>query len=84
MLFMNSIFIIVLMGAKLDFMEFLKIGSIFDGKYRDFERDWYNVIGSIFLVSMIVYAVNPIIDFIMTTLSFKVGKASDQGKFYGI
>lgn len=54
------------MGARLDFMDVLNIEKIFDGKFRDFDREWFNVIGSIFFVLMMIYAVNPIIDFTMT------------------
>ena len=82
-LFMNGILIITLMGAKLDFMGLLKIGSLFDGNYRDFEREWYNVIGSIFLVSMMIYALNPIIDLTMTQAFKKLYAAMDQGKLWG-
>ena len=70
------------MGAKLDFMDDIVIGKIFDGKYRDFDNAWYKVIGSIFLVSLCIQAFNPLIDFTVTYLTQKIYVWRDQGRFF--
>lgn len=64
---MNTIVIQVLMGAKLDFMG--SIGKRFNGKYRDFNHDWFIKIGSIFVTTMIANIFNPFIDLTIQILT---------------
>ena len=56
----TSIIVILLMGAKLDFIpligQYLK-----DGENRDFTWDWYKEIGGIFILRMIVLCLSPLI-----------------------
>lgn len=49
----SSIFIWLLLGAKLDFMPI--IGEYFkDGKFRDFTWDWYKELGGLFILKTII------------------------------
>jgi len=80
MQFMNSVVLIVLMGAKLDFIPV--VGNIFDGSHRDFTACWYDKIGSIFVVTMAIYIINPFIELIVTLMTQKIFLWYDQGKFF--
>jgi len=57
----TSIFVILLLGAKLDFVpivgQYLK-----DGKNRDFTWEWYMEIGGLFITRMIVLTIGPLIE----------------------
>lgn len=77
MQFMNSIVIILLMGAKLDFMPL--IGKLFMGDYRDFTEKWYRVIGSIFVTTTIFFIFGPIIEIIVNYALEKWYFFRDQG-----
>lgn len=55
----QSILIIFLLNAKLDFVPY--IGDYFkDGKMRDFTWDWYKEIGGVFILRMIIMSINPL------------------------
>lgn len=61
--FINSVIIIVLLGANLSFIPFF--GKLFNGMYRDFTHPWYDIIGSVFIITMAILAVSPIIELIV-------------------
>ena len=49
----TSIFLILIISAKLDFVPFIGKYIKF-GKYRDFSFSWYEEIGAIFLQRMVI------------------------------
>lgn len=57
----TSIFVILLLGAKLDFVPFFG-QYLKDGKNRDFTWEWYIEIGSFFIYRMILLTIAPIIE----------------------
>lgn len=57
----TSIIVILLLGAKLDFIPFF--GKFLkDGKNRDFTWEWYMEIGSFFIYRMMLLTIGPIIE----------------------
>ena len=57
----TSIFVILLLGAKLDFVPI--IGRFFTtGTNRDFTWEWYLEIGGLFITRQIVLSIGPIIE----------------------
>ena len=62
---MISIFYLLLLGAKLDFIPL--IGSYFKyGKNRDFTREWYQDLGSVYVFRMLLMVISPIKKIIQT------------------
>lgn len=53
--FVNSAIMILLMGARLDFVPV--IGRIFNGTNRDFTYDWFRLIGSIFVTTTMLFSI---------------------------
>lgn len=63
----NSIFLILFLGAKLDFIPIL--GQYFrDGKNRDFTYIWYKEIGAIFISRMIILLIQSFIPTVKTRI----------------
>lgn len=57
----TSIFVILLLGAKLDFVPFFG-KYLKDGKNRDFTWEWYMEIGGLFIYRMILLTIGPMIE----------------------
>jgi len=57
--FINNALLIMLMSANFEFAP-----TIFDGKYSDFNLDWFIDIGSIVVASMIFTALYPLIELV--------------------
>lgn len=78
MQFINTAIIILLMGAKLDFMPW--IGKFFDGSNRDFTFVWYRIIGSIYVSTMIIFSFQGVIEVVVQILKQKLSRAYDQSR----
>ena len=60
----TSIFYLLLLGAKLDFMPL--IGSYFTkGKNRDFTWHWFFELGSVYINRMVMLVISPILNSII-------------------
>lgn len=69
----TSIFYLLLLGAKLDFMPV--IGNYFSkGKNRDFTHDWFFDLGSIFINRMVILTIFPIQETIKAPVMRKVNQ----------
>lgn len=80
MQFINSIMIMLLMGAKLDFMG--AVGERFNGDYRDFTSGWYRVIGTVYITTMMFYMAYPFMEITIDYVLRKWTYWSDQGKLF--
>lgn len=53
------------------------LSGIFNGPYNDYSVDWYNDVGNILVVSMILNAVLPVIEFWVDCIIYWYNKRSD-------
>jgi len=74
--FFNTAIVILLANANLsEAIPFLS--GVFNGQFNDYSFDWYSDVGSILVVSMIINAVTPIIEFWIECILYWYGKRSD-------
>lgn len=71
----NTIVLILLMGAKLDFIPI--INQVFNGSYRDFTYQWYREIGSIYVTTMIILMFQGVIELIIQVIQLRIKKWMD-------
>lgn len=74
--FFNTAIMILLANANVEeTIPFLS--GIFNGPYNDYSVDWYNDVGNILVVSMILNAVLPVIEFWVDCIIYWYNKRSD-------
>jgi len=74
--FFNTAVVILMANANLaEAVPFLS--GIFNGPYNDYSVDWYGDVGNIMVVSMILNAVVPVIEFWIECIIYWYGKRSD-------
>jgi hypothetical protein len=75
--FFNTAIVILLANANL--AEAIPVlAGVFNGPYNDYSPDWFSDVGTIIVVSMIINAFLPIIEFWIDCLIYWYGKRSDQ------
>lgn len=74
--FFNTAIVILLANANL--AEAIPVlAGVFNGPYNDYSPDWFSDVGTIIVVSMIINAFLPIIEFWIDCLLYWYGKRSD-------
>ena len=76
--FVNNALLVLIMSA-----DFEKI-NYFQGKYSDFNQDWFSDIGSIIVSSMTFNAVYPILEILFFGSLNNIQKMIDQGTIFGL
>lgn len=71
----TSVLIMIVLAANLTFVPV--VGKFFDGRFRDFTKSWYEIVGSLFVISMVLNAINPFIEAIIVKLTQKIKKCLD-------
>ena len=61
-IFFNTAFVLLLANANLN-ESIPSLGSILNGPYNDYSTDWYKNVGDLIVISMIINAITPIIEF---------------------
>lgn len=64
------IFLPVLIGAN--FSEYKFLNGVFNGKFTDFNDEWYRVIGRQIFVTTLIFSLQTLVDFLVEKLTAKL------------